>query len=398
MLRLFEVENFFSIRERQCLDMNVARNAPELPHRLVPAYEGSQDRVSRVAVIFGPNASGKSNILKALTFLIHFARGSSTWEEESTAYFNFATHEFGVKPTRLYAEFDGELIPGQPICTYSYEVIFENAQGKKGFKSIVKREIFKYAPNGKPKRLIERNGDQYFIAPEFKLKNNDQRLSFVGKTSSLFPVLAKFNHELSHLIVKSLATMQSNVTSLSRNDFSESGMTGYYEKNPEVLAAFCRYVRLMDLGIENIEIRKTPTGIIPMFTHKGLENPIVLGFESEGTQSLFRIFPPLFYALNVGGLVIIDELDRDIHPLLLPEIVSWFHNPELNKRNSQLVMSCHNATLLEYLVKEEVFLTEKSENGGTQLIALQDMKGVRRETNLYAKYLAGIFGAVPHIG
>lgn len=399
MLRRFEVENFFSIRERQALDLTVALNAPLFPNRLVSSLPNSTDRIARVAVLFGPNASGKSNILKALAFLVHFSRGSSKWDENSNPpFFTFATKKYRSEPTRLYIEFDAQLIQGKPPCVYSYEVIFKNTFGEAGARAVIEYEAVKYFPYGKPRRLIERKNDKFFASPEFQLKRNDQRLTFIGKTASMFPVLAQFNHQLSQLIIANIQRVQSNVTSLARSEFSAEVMTSYYEKNPQVLAEFRTYVRVMDLGIQNIEIQKLPNGIVPLFTHKGLESPIVLAFESEGTQSLYRIFPPLFFALSVGTLAIIDELDRDIHPLLLPEIVGWFHNPELNKNNAQLVMSCHNATLLEYLIKEEVFLTEKSNNGATELFALQDMKGVRRETNLYAKYLAGIFGSVPRIG
>ncbi|MEE8394136.1 MAG: AAA family ATPase, partial [Rhodospirillales bacterium] len=102
--------------------------------------------------------------------------------------------------------------------------------------------------------------------------------------------------------------------------------------------------------------------------------------------------------LTVGGVAVLDELDSDIHPLLLPELIRMFQDEETNPLDAQLIFSCHNATLFEYLEKEEVYFTEKKADGSTEIYGLKDVKGIRRDTNIYAKYLMGAFGAVPQIG
>ena len=93
-----------------------------------------------------------------------------------------------------------------------------------------------------------------------------------------------------------------------------------------------------------------------------------------------------------------NPLYTDIHPLIIPEILRWFYDPKINKYNAQLIISCHNATLLETLIKEEVYFTEKNNKGETEIYGLKDITDVRRDTNIYKKYLGGAFGAVPHIG
>jgi predicted ATPase len=394
MLRRFEVENFASIRERQALDLNVDKYAPSYPNRLVPAYPGSSDRITRVAALFGANASGKSNTLKALSFLIHFARGAEIWSGGLPAFFTFSNAAWRTRPTRLYAEFDAQIVSQEEICLHTYEVKFEIV----GDKKAVTYESLKYFPHGKARRLIERRDDSFYVSSEFGIRRDDQRLGYVGNSRSVFPVLAQFNHQLSANILQGLGSIQSNINALNRVEFGAEVMTSYYNQNPKILEQLCKRVRVMDLGIEDIRIEKQTNRMGALFTHKGLDAPIVLEFESEGTQGFYRMFAPIAYVLSVGGLAVIDEFDRDIHPLLLPEIIGWFHNPEMNPKNAQLVMTCHNATLLEYLVKEEVFFTEKTQEGATHLFALQDMKGVRRDANLYAKYLAGAFGAVPRVG
>jgi predicted ATPase len=97
-------------------------------------------------------------------------------------------------------------------------------------------------------------------------------------------------------------------------------------------------------------------------------------------------------------VAVIDELDAAIHPLLLPEILRWFYDRERNPHDAQLWMSCHNASLLEELIKEEVFFCAKDRGGRTEIYGLKDIQAVRRTDNYYRKYLGGMFGAVPQIG
>jgi predicted ATPase len=84
--------------------------------------------------------------------------------------------------------------------------------------------------------------------------------------------------------------------------------------------------------------------------------------------------------------------------MLLPEILRWFHDPAENPHNAQLWFSGHSASLLEELQKEEIFFTEKDQQGRTSVYGLKDIESVRRSDNFYQKYLGGVYGAVPRIG
>ncbi len=123
-----------------------------------------------------------------------------------------------------------------------------------------------------------------------------------------------------------------------------------------------------------------------------------LVYESEGTRHFLKLYPMLLHALETGGMAVIDELDAAIHPLLLPEILRWFYDRDRNPHDAQLWMSCHNASLLEELIKEEVFFCAKDSGGRTEIYGLKDIQAVRRTDNYYRKYLGGMFGAVPQIG
>lgn len=106
----------------------------------------------------------------------------------------------------------------------------------------------------------------------------------------------------------------------------------------------------------------------------------------------------LVIALDAGGVVAIDEMDAAIHPLVLPELLQWFYDRDGRNRNdAQLWLSCHSASLLDDLRKEEIVICEKDRQGRTRFFSLMDVK-VRRDENHYRKYLSGLYRGVPLIG
>ena len=259
------------------------------------------------------------------------------------------------------------------------------------------REALSYYPLGKRRRLFERIGNQVNSGTDFRLSLRDPVRKKISPNASVLSVLAKFNHEFSVAAFNTLGGIQTNVSWLDKIDVTPESMTKYYDSNTSVFSRLNDEIRKIDLGIKDVILEQTPQGIEPSFHHIGHNQRLGLIFESHGTRRFYAIFPFINYALESGGVAVLDELDSDIHSLLLPELVQWFQNPNTNPKNAQLIISCHNATLLEHLVKEEVYFTEKDRVGCTHIYGLKDVKGVRRDTNIYAKYLAGVFGAVPHM-
>ena len=136
-----------------------------------------------------------------------------------------------------------------------------------------------------------------------------------------------------------------------------------------------------------------------MFRHSGLHAEMPWALESQGTLAFIRLFPMLANVLDMGSIALVDEFDTLMHPLLLPEVLRWFYDyATRNPYDAQVWLSCHSATLLEDLAKEEVVITTKSATGRTSLYSLMDVKSVRRDENLYRKYLGGAYGGVPHVG
>ena len=404
MLRKISIENFYSIKDKQILDLAVPSNAPDLPVFGVEK-EISATRIPKVVSIFGANASGKTTVLRALGFLKWFLTESFN----QTPTNNLPLMPFldlGAKHSisRFEVEFGGDLIGAGKSCIYRYSLEIRHDPGNKTLlkpiaKPVIESEGLYFAPEGKFRRLFYREGEQIKDSPEFKVKVKDYPLQTFRDNASVIPTLVPYNHGGSNAFTLVLNTIFTNISTLQKNDFDKNLATKFYASNEDVLKKLNSKLRMLDLGIDNVVISTIYDHVpAPVFIHSGLNCELPYILESQGTQKFFTLFPYINYVLENGGLLVLDEIDNDVHPALMPEIIGWFHDERTNPHNAQLFMACHNATLLEHLEKEEIYFTEKTPDGRTQVFGLKDISGVRRVDNYYKKYLGGVFGAVPNIG
>lgn len=121
--------------------------------------------------------------------------------------------------------------------------------------------------------------------------------------------------------------------------------------------------------------------------------------ESVGTQNLYTLGAKVIDALNFGSVLVVDELDTSLHPSLTKMILMMFLDEDLNKKGAQLIFTTHDVTLLDEGVvrKDQIWITEKKEDGSTELFSLQDFEGLREDTPFEKWYLAGKFGGLPNI-
>ncbi len=121
-----------------------------------------------------------------------------------------------------------------------------------------------------------------------------------------------------------------------------------------------------------MHVLRGDSGPAAFFTHEGLAWDMPMMLQSHGTRQFIRLYPLILHALETGGVAVLDELDATMHPMLLPEILRWFHDPARNPHDAQLWMSCHNAALLDELRQEEVLLCEKDGLGRSRIFGLRD--------------------------
>ena len=173
-------------------------------------------------------------------------------------------------------------------------------------------------------------------------------------------------------------------------------------------------LRFADLGIDDVQIiedevdgtspairlSKEPRGQLRLM-HRVAEQelPFDLAEESAGTRTWFALIGPTLSALRSGRILLFDEIDASLHPRLSARLLELFQDPETNPYGAQIIFTTHDTSLLNYLNRDEVWLTEKGDNGATSLTALAEYGGdkVRRSLNLEKAYLQGRFGAVPEL-
>ena len=403
MIYKIEIENFHSIRTRQVLDLRAPANAPNDTRRLAPCWQGSRERAPKVVAVFGANGSGKSNLLRALSFVSWFVGSSFTLAANARIPHEPFNDDASFKEaTRLKLWLSGkELLDatendGGAECSYCYELTIGNGDNR----NVLRESIF-YWPtsSGRKTRLIERFGDGTVKAGKvFGLSGYRGSLEKILRpNASVISTLAQLNHPVSSKIVLSTSMIRSNIF-IEKVEFEDDIVLEQYIARPEMAKGFNREISRVDVGVRGLEVLQGNDGPQLRFQHEGLAVPMPFFLESHGTRQFLKLFPLLSDSLATGSIAIIDELDAAIHSMILPEIVGWFHDTTRNPHNAQLWMSCQNVSLLEELSKDEIVFCEKDRQGRTEIYCLNDVKAVRRDDNYYKKYLGGFFGAVPRIG
>ncbi|MFA6036813.1 MAG: AAA family ATPase [Legionellales bacterium] len=396
MLHSIVIENFLSISERQELAFAVPGNAPDLSCFKNPLLDKDL-RLPTVIGFFGPNASGKTTILAAILVTMGFARYSFDNEIAGRGFQAYRQKKWLEQPTKITIDFDGKL-NGAHSVMFRYELHISHLDMQ---NKIVLYEALSYAPNGRLRFLFERKQQEFYFADEFEIKKDDPRKNSIRPNASVISTLVKFNHSLADEIHQQLLLQVSGfnrINTESQHEQQEQEILNIYSKNKDYLEQLNQELSRLDIGLESMSVELGPRGLFAKFKHTGLDGFILFGEESAGTRRFVNIFPRIHHALNNGNIALIDEIDTDFHPLLLPEIFRWFNSSKRNPHNAQLLFTAHNPSLLDELEKEQLFFTEKPCGQSTNVYGARDIKGLRREPSLMKKYLSGELGAVPHIG
>ncbi|WP_407642514.1 AAA family ATPase [Actinomadura craniellae] len=392
-------------------DREAARPAPHLGESLLP-----------VAAIYGPNASGKTNVLGALAWVRDAVQLSLRFWEDEVPIEPFVFSDGPASPSEFIVELE--------IGGIRFEYILElNREG------VMYEALFHY-PEKKRRRIFERE------EAELKLQRGLGELS--GTRDLMTPrVLAlsiarRFNEPLVSDFANALLRIQTlghrlpnrtpgNLVVAPRSFHARPTARWFDEDHGDQLSLFSgeefdgaetrgrkralALLRMADLGIEDVVIDNQEitypdssdvrTRRRVRLLHKTSEEsiPFDLGAESEGTRTWFNLIGPVLGALQFGSVIIFDELDGSLHPTLSAELIRIFHSPTTNPNGAQLIFSSHDTSLLNHLNRDEVWLTEKRGDGSTRLGALADFAGerVRKSQNLENAYLHGRFGALPQV-
>lgn len=414
MLVEFRVENHRSIRSEQVFTFEVGRVTEAA--ETVPREVGGK-RVLPVAAVYGANASGKSNLLAALGFM-----------REAVLYSHRAWSPEGGVPREPFAWGPARAEPS----LFEVTVVVQGVRYQYGFVGDDERflEEWLYAwPKGHKQTWLEREGDDFKFGDFLQGKN--RVVEEVTRDNALFlsAAVQHSHRQLAPLYRWFRAMRLVNVPGRRRPDWalgerwltralaasSEARQATLFDESSESerrLTAFRDLLQAADVGILDFKIEEQGES----YSHHNRRGQILvrhrsahdeawlpLEEESQGTLTLFRIGPVLLDTLWSGGVLVVDELEASLHPLLALHIVRLFNSPSTNPHNAQLLFTTHDTNLLGTisgappLRRDQVWLTEKDQDGGTTLYPLTDYKP-RKAENLERGYLQGRYGAVPFLG
>jgi len=402
----FRVENHRSIREEQVFSMEGGRVDRAGDDRARDVL-GSPAPLLPLAAFYGANASGKSNILDA----IHFVRLAVILSHRSW-------DPAGGVPRRPFA-WDGW--PDRPSL-FELTIITKGTRLQLGFvvDDVQVLEEWLYAwPKGRKQIWYEREWNEgtydYHYGDHFK--GERKLVEEVTRPNALF-LSAAAQHGLQQIMPVYEWFWDLRTINLQRQQHGfhhhmadtwlaialaerSPEQLGYNNENAKKLETFLDVVRAADVGITDIKKDPSKPGSY-LFRHRRSDTERWLSFdeESDGTKNLIGRSQPLLNAIWSGGLVIVDELERSLHPLLAQRIVDLFQSPESNPNQSQIIFTTHDTNLLSGMAgapalrRDQVWLTEKSRDGATQLLQLSRYKP-RKGENLERGYLLGRYGGIP---
>lgn len=394
MILEFCVTNYMSIKDDLKLSF-IATSLKEStvePNDLFPVGDTGISLV-RSAVIYGANASGKSNVLKAFDFFKRFIISSfkDSQAGEAIEVENFRLNATtAVEPTTMEATFtDGDF-----IYRYGFEV--DN-------KAVRVEWLYKRASKKRAKEMevFYRDGNETTVHPKSQLLQELVTKKMVRDNALLLSTAAQFNETTAVNILHWLG--DTNILFCSEDEELWKKAIKYLDDD-ELRRRITAFARYADLGIE--DITKTGNRIVShhrQYDDEGREvNNVSFSFtsnESEGTIKYFSLAYPIIDALDNGKRVIIDELDSKLHPLLVKRIVALFNDPKTNPNGAQLLFTAHDTFLLSagLFRRDQVWFTQKDSFGATELYSLAEYK-VRSTSPFEKEYLLGRYGATPLIG
>lgn len=416
MLIEFEVKNFRSIRDAAALSLaKGGGNELEDTNAFSPAAPATPDLLHGAA-IYGPNASGKTNLLRALAVMQEIVLHSAKDQQQD--------EPLPVEPFLLDV--------GHREQPSEFEIHFahEGVRYQYGFSAAAERigeEWLIAYPKGRPQRWVERSYDA-----EARRYDWGQMTSLAGakqakelwksstRDNALFLSTAvQLNNEQLRPVYDWFAkTLRIAKPDLSRSLFRDYATNRLCER-PEGKQMVLDFLRVAHIDMDDIVLEEEEQGERDEFSAdigrklpraaRGrksaayrLENGAVQKLdwddESDGTRQLFAYAAPILRVLRESAVLVIDELHDHLHPLLLRLLVKLFHAPQMNRAHAQLIFTTHDTAALdrELLRRDQIWFCEKKERA-TQLIPLADFSPRKSGENIERGYLSGRYGALPHV-
>jgi AAA15 family ATPase/GTPase len=412
MLLEFRIKNFRSFRDENTLSL-VASKDQDLLQANTFGLDAPVPRAVRSAVVYGANASGKSNLVRALQLMRGVVVESASLKPEQL---------FNVQPFRLSDDsareptlFEVSLALNGERFQYGFTftpqrivsewlLVYRTSKPQRWFTrefdSIKNKEVFRFGPHLNGPKTTWRDATRpnaLFLSTAVQLNSEQLR-----------PLVDWFTNSL--VVLMDGGMMPFNLsTERIQNPEGHTAVRSLMEAADIGIAAISAVRQKSVTQTFNLDLQTgksnalTSEGelIVPKFKHVAgdVSADFDLFDESQGTQKLFALAGPLLDIISRGSVLVIDELDRSLHPLLVRQIVEAFQSGAPEECKAQLIFTTHDTSLLDakLLRRDQIWLTEKRQDQSSHLIPLTEFSPRKNEA-LEKGYLGGRYGGVPILG
>jgi AAA15 family ATPase/GTPase len=425
MLLQFSIKNFKTFREKATLSL-IASNYDKDTREEENIYTEQKFgfRLLKSAVVYGANASGKSNLFDAFASMKHFVINSS---KESLKGDRIDVQPFLLnrETEKEPSEFEAIFLSDDTLFRYGFEAT----------QQTVVSEWLYYKPKTKEIELFYREGDTFNVHERnFTKGGTIVKEGLVRNNALLLSTAAQFNEAIAITVIDWFKRLKI-LSGLNELDYQ--GFTMGKTEDTMHKAKILELVRAADFGIRDIKLQKLDIDNLPkgmskemldkiikevneektefvsdvLTTHKKYDsNKQVIDTvnfsldddESSGTKKFFALTGPILDVIENGYTLIVDELDSKLHPNLVCKIVSLFNSKGFNKKNAQLIFNTHDTNLLSsgLFRRDQIWFTNKNKYGEAKLYSLSDFKSdeVRKNEPYEDNYVKGKYGAVPFLG
>jgi AAA15 family ATPase/GTPase len=418
MLIEFQVQNFRSFRERQIFSMVASSLTEHVKENTFDPNLKGFDRLLRSAAVYGPNAAGKTNLLRALQFMKSMVLTSAT---TATSAYPYSPFKFSRKTRQAPSLF--QITFAQDSTRYEYSFTM-------GPERIEKERLIEYAPS-----RVRAKGREMFVRT-WESEKNDYTWKFSSFLKGQREVWSKSTRRDSLFLSTAIQLnseqlrpvfdwFQKRLVVVVGNVSLNQTLTLSLLNEPDGKQRLLPFLQEADLGISDIAVAReqlpakgfmlgagttpfieqpdasqAPTIVKVTLSHfsEDARETVGLDFdeESHGTQTLFKTAGAWLNVIKNGEVLLFDEIDTSLHSLLVRFLIARFHSSKTNPNNAQLIVTTHNTSLLdrELFRRDQLWFVEKDQVGASKLYPLTDFKP-RNDESLERWYMRGRYGALP---